>query len=401
MKKHLVVVCGNLYPNPSPTGLCAARYASLLTDKFFIEFIALSANGREEEAYYDGCLVHTISSKRIALEHRCKGVLRNLIHLLGASQLKLSLMGNLGWFVDAANKKLEEINNKKKIDAILTVCSPFQAHLAGVIFNESHPDVRFCAYTVDPYASSSRVVPFFRQYEDFVKLERSISSRPDCLFLSEEAINVRQDLYGGLNNCVALPYLLPEAKEVEGNVFDQTHIHCVYAGSFYKDIRNPEYMLRVFSSLEDEGLILHLYSSGCDDMVRKYADKNPRIKVHGYVSQEELQKVYVSCDILIGVGNAMNDFLPSKTYEYLSMRRPIVFFNPSGFPNLVLESYSHSLQISDDTPINKAVKELSTFISTERGKSVTKEELHSIYRKNTPESVRAILLQGLKENENG
>ena len=396
MKQHLVIVCGILYPNPSPTGLCAARYASLLTDKYDIEYIALSANGREEDTYYNGCMVHTISSKRMTLEHRCKGFARKLIHLLGASQLKLSLMGNLGWFVNAAYRKLEVINSNRKIDAILTVCSPFQAHLAGAKFKESHPDVRFCAYTVDPYASSSRVVPFFRQYKDFVKLERMASSKPDCLFLSEEAMNMRQDLYGGLSNCMALPYLLPESKDIEGNAFDNSHVHCVYAGSFYKTIRNPEYMLKMFSALGDGELILHLYSAGCYDVVKKYADKNPRIKVHGYVSQEELQKVYASCDFLIGVGNAMNDFLPSKTYEYLSLKRPIVFFNPSGFHNQVLESYPHSLQISDDTPIDEAVDVFKSFTSEERGRSITREELHAIYQKNTLEYVRNVLLKGLK-----
>ncbi len=400
MKKHLVIVCGILYPNPSPTGLCAARYASLLTDDYDIDFISLSANGKEEEGLYDGHVVHTISSGRMKWEHRCSGVMKKLIHLVGASQLKLSLMGNMGWFVDAAYKKLEEINKKNKIDAILTVCSPFQAHMTGVEFKANHPEVRFCSYTVDPYASKTRIVPFFRSYQDFVALEREVSSKPDCLFLSEEAINMRQDIYGGLNNTKALPYLLPESKDVSGGVFDKEHIHCVYAGSFYKDIRNPEYMLKVCSLLEDKRVLLHLYSSGCDDVVRRYSENSSRIIEHGYVSQGELQKVYASCDILIGVGNAMNDFLPSKTYEYLALRRPVVFFNPKGFGNLVLAKYPHSLQISDEIPEEEAVKRFKEFISLENGKTISKDELQSLYKSNTPSYIREILINELNGKNN-
>ena len=399
MKSHLVIICGILYPHPSPTGLCAARYASLLKDKFDIEFISLSSNGREETVIYDGCQTHTIASKRLRLEFKLKGFLRKIIHLIGSAQLKFSIHGNLGWFRKAAFDKLVFINEKKPIDALLTVCSPFPAHMAGADFKRHHPEVRFCAYTVDPFAASDRIIPFFRSFNDFVELEKRVSTTADCMFLSEEAIESRPDVYGGLDNKLALPYLLPDNKEIEGGLFPKDAVHCVYAGSFYHDIRNPEYMLKVFSSLTKKKIILHLYCSGCEDIVNRYKT-NPNIIVNGYVSQEELQKVYASCDILIGVGNAMNDFLPSKTYEYLALRRPVVFFNHKGFDNHVLAIYPHSFQISDETPVGEAVKRFEEFVSREKGKTISKEELQSLYKKNTPAYIREILLNGLKDNKN-
>ena len=398
MKPHLVVVCGVLYPNPSPTGLCSFRYASLLNDIFEIEYVALSLNGKEECVSYNGYKVHTLSSRRLALEYRTSGLLRRLVHFAGTAMLKLSLLGNLGWYSKAAYDKLEEIHRIFPIDVVLTVCSPFSAHVAGGLFKKMHPKIRLCSYTVDPYADKHRVIPFFRKFQDLVKLERIVSSKADCLFLSEEAMSCRQDIYGDIVNKVALPYILPEVKETGIRIFDKEHIHCVYAGRFYKDIRNPEYMLKVFSALNDKKIILHLYSSGCDEMVRKYATMSSQIQHHGYVSQEELQQVYASCDFLIGVGNAMNDFLPSKTYEYLSLRRSIVFFNPIGYTNNVLEKYPHSLQISDDNDLNDAVSRLETFISTEKGNTISQEELFKLYKTNTSTFVRDILITGLKNN---
>lgn len=398
-KPHLVIVCGILHPHPSPTGLCAYRYASLLSEQYDIEFVVMSENGKVEAAYYGDFPVQSVSSCRLSLEHKCKGSLRKIIHLIGSSMLKTSIQGNLGWFKRAAYNALEKINNERKIDAILTVCSPLQAHMAGRDFKTVHPNVRFCAYTVDPFAASDRIIPFFKRFEDFVELEQRVSKSADCLFLSEEAISSRSDIYGTLTNKVALPYLLPETQEVVGGLFADGKIHCVYAGSFYKSIRNPKYMLSVFSSMKDNNIQLHLYCSGCDDIVNQYRNY-PNIIVNGYVSQEELQKVYASCDVLIGVGNKMNDFLPSKTYEYLSMRKPIVFFNPQGFDNKVLLEYPHSLQITNDAVISEAVTRFEKFVDDEKGKTISREELESLYYKNTAQNIRTILLKGLKDKDN-
>lgn len=394
MKQHLVIVCGLLYPNPSPTGLCAYRYASLLSDHYDMEFIAMSENGKEEDVYYEGISVHTLSSKRLFLEYKTKGIIQRFIHLLGSAQIKLFMNGNLDWFSTSAYKRLEAIHRQKPIDVLLTVCSPFPAHIAGVFFKKAHPEVKLCAYTVDPFAASDRIIPIGKSFKDLIEFEREVSAQADCLFLSEEAIQSRSDIYGDIQNKRALPYLLPKRVEVEGGMFDKEYIHCVYAGSFYKDIRNPEYMLKVFSSLRNKRIILHLYSAGCADLINKYEGYG-NIQAKGYISQGELQRLYSSCDFLIGVGNAINDFLPSKTYEYISLRRPIIFFNPKGFGNKVLEQYPHSLQIADDTSIEKAVTLFEDFVSNEKGRTISVEDLNEIYACNTTSNIKSILLKGL------
>lgn len=398
MKRHLVIVGGVVYPEPSPTGLCSMRYASLLDEDYDVEFIAISNNGKEEYVTYDGVPVHTLICKRLSIEYKTTGTLKKLIHLYGSSLLRTSIMGNLGWYSKAAYKELESIHNVRPIDVILTVCSPFSAHIAGAKFKKAHPEVRFNAYTVDPFATSNRIIPLFRKFGDLVTLERNISSQADCLFLSEEAIASRQDLYGDIMQKMALPYLLPEVNDAEGGVFDDEHIHCVYAGSFYRNIRNPEYMLKVFSMLNNKKIILHLYSAGCDDLIQEYASMCDQIQFHGYVSQVELQQVYASCDFLIGVGNSMNDFLPSKTYEYLAQMRPVVFFNSKGYENKVLENYPHSLQLFDDVDVSESVRKLGDFISREEGMTISKVELSSLYEKNTPDYVREVLINGLQGN---
>lgn len=398
MKPHLVIVCGILFPQPSPTGLCALRYASLLKEEYDVEFVALTSNGKSEDAFIDGFRVHTLTSRRLALEHRAKGVVRTIIHRIGSIQLKLFLTGNMGWYRWSVGEKLEQLHKERPIDALFTVCSPFTAHQAGMDFKQKHKEVRFCAYTVDPFAAPTRIIPFGKRYEDLIRHESSVCETTDCLFLSEEALSSRQDVYGNVPNVMALPYLLPEAIPGREDYFANDAVNCVYAGSFYKELRNPEYLLKVFSALKNRNVVLHLFSSGCDDIVRHYAQKSDNIVMHGYVSQEELRDVYSSCDFLIGVGNASKEFLPSKTYEYISLRRPIVFFNPKGFHNDVLEKYKYSLQLSDDKPIEEAVGCLEGFVDNNRISDITDEELQEIYKYNTPTHIRSLLLKGLSNN---
>lgn len=400
MKPYLVIVCGILYAHPSPTGLCALRYASLLKEDYDIDFISLSSNGQAEEVVYNGFHVYILTSKRLSLEYRTKGLARKVIHGIGSLELKLFLTGNLGWYRKAVVNKLEQLHSQRPIDAILTVCSPFSAHQAGMDFKQKHQEVRFCAYTVDPFATPNRIVPIGRKYKDFISLERKVCESTDCLFLSEEALSSRQDLYGRVPNVTALPYLLPEVKPGRNDYFDNGAINCVYAGSFYKDIRNPEFMLKVFSALTNENIILHLFSSGCDEIVRHYAQNTDKIVMHGYVSQNKLRDIYSSSDFLIGVGNATHEFLPSKTYEYLSLCRPIIFFNPKGFHNMVLDAYPHSLQLSDETMIDKASMQLESFINIKKGASISYDELSDFYHSNTPANIKAILLKGLFNQTN-
>lgn len=60
-------------------------------------------------------------------------------------------------------------------------------------------------------------------------------------------------------------------------MYDNENVHCVYAGIFYRDIRNSEFMLKVFSALKEDHIFLHQYSEGYDELVNKYSANSTRI----------------------------------------------------------------------------------------------------------------------------
>ena len=404
MRKHLAIVCGVYYPEPSPTGLCAKRFAELLADKFDIDIICISMDGKDtcaQESFVEKSdveiKIYAVGCKRIEIEKKAHGAIRKVIHNIGGIQIKTFILGNLSWYRKKALRKLEKINTERKLDIVFTICSPMAAHFAGADMKKRHPEIKHCGYTVDPYSSRERIRPFYLNYAQLVKYEKKVFSQMDGIFLSEEIIVNRPDLLNGLSNYSDLPYMLPEPEinSTTEKFYQTSGINCVYAGRFYEDIRNPEYMLQLFSRLEKHNINLHLFCIGCEDIVKKYDSQFSNIIVHKSVSHEMMGAVYDQADVLVGIGNTTSEFFPSKTFEYIATKKPIVFINHNDMKNDILEHYPIAIQVSDSDDINVAIQRLEKFCIKSMEKSVSMDEIKRIYYKHTKENITMVLKEML------
>ena len=402
MKKHLVIICGIFYPDPSPTGLCAKRFAGLLADKYDIDIICLSENDEQGIiTLSDGIKVHKLAGHLMSAESRSNGIKKKILHVVGCIQIKTRLLANLTWFRKAVYRKLNDIHAEQPIDTVFSICSPFAAHCAAMDFKRFCPSVHWCGYTVDPYAAKNRIRPFWCSYKKLVKKERTVLLSMDNVLLSEEVAKCRKELYVGCRNVNELPYMLPELniKEGERCFFDEGDINCVYAGSFYKDIRNPEYMLNVFSRIKNTNIKLHLFSRGCEDIVTKYVNASSNIVAHKPVSAAEISGVYRGANILISVGNAVSEFTPSKTFEYISAGKPIINFYYNGLRNEVFEKYPLILQLCNDDNIDDAAVRVENFAERYADETVLKEEILNKFSKHAPGNILNILDRAMTEKK--
>lgn len=401
-KKLLVMVCGRYYPVMSPTAMCAEKYASLFADEYDIEVISESQNGKDETIDSEnGFRIHTLSCLRTKLEQNSKGIIRKFLHHIGSAMLFIDFLGNQRWYRKAVSKKLEHIHRSKPIDVVFTISSPLAAHCGSVDFKTRHSEVLLCSYTVDPYSTPDRIKPVWRSRSQMLSFERKVLKRMDYVLLSEELYNTRPELYEGIANCRALPYMMPvfsNSKPTQ-DLFDSDKVNCLYAGSFYSGIRNPEFLLNVFSYMP-HNVILHLYSKGCENIVSRYRAV-PNIILHDTVTLSELQAVYNSADILIGVGNAVRDFLPSKTFEYISQLKPIVYFNHADIENEVLSDYPIALQLSDEEDLVKASSKLRDFCTACASRAfIEKDAILNSYKKHTPPFIKEIIENAFSKKYN-
>ena len=394
MKQHLAVLCGVYYPSPSPTGLCTQRYLSLLQESFDIDVICISSAGRPMQAEENGIRVHALLGRRMQKERQGTALTRTAAHVIGGLQMKTSVLGNLAWFCEQALATLRKLHSKYPVDTVFSVCSPFAAHCAASQFKQEHPNVHWCAYTVDPYAADGRIRPLFYGKERLAAYECGLCACADVLLLSEEVYTAREDLRGSNRDCRRLPYLLPDCSDAAPSEpsFSKAQINCVYAGRFYPELRNPEPMLKAFHALSDPEIRLHLYSTGCEDTVKRYAAQDSRIVLHTPVSHQKIGEIYKSADFLFNVENSVPEFLPSKLFEYIAACRPIVSFG-SGQSRELLKSHPAALHI----PGGEAAEEnLQSFLEANRGVRIPAKEIEARYERHGRSRIRLILLDALR-----
>lgn len=400
MKKHLAIVCGVYYPEPSPTGICVKKFVEALTDVYDIDIICIAIDGKDTSVMKQPEKIHAVGCKRIEWEVKSRGMKKLILHAIGGLQIKTRLLGNLSWYRKAALRKLIQIHRERKLDVVFTVCSPFAAHFAGIDMVKRFPEIKHCGYTVDPYSTQCRMRPFFISGDKFLLIEKKVLSNISNLLVSEEVYENRKDLLLGLRNCTVLPYMLPtfNAIEINEKLYPTSGVNCVYAGRFYEDIRNPEYLLQIFAKLSNQNIRLHLFSVGCEDIVKKYENRYSNIIRHEQVSHELIGAVYKQADILLGVGNKTAEFMPSKTFEYIAALKPIIFVNHSTLTNKILDMYPESIQISDASNVDEVAEQVKEFCVQNKNKQIEQHVVKKIYYKHSLDNIKKILLECMNDN---
>lgn len=392
MKKHLVLVVGNFYPKPSPTGKCAEAYADLLKDEFDISVVCLADKDRVRYAYngkqvFPAAGWYTLFQHR--LEKKAPRIIQDLAKIPVHIHQRFTQPNNLYSYVKAARKQLEKIHADRPIDVIFSVGAPIAAHTAARKFWKKHPEIRWVTYTVDSYAAQNKGIA------KALAFESSVLEASDKVLLSEEIYDNNPALYEKFRDkCEALPYLMPPTPQrAEGTqYFDLEKTNLVYAGRFYKAIRHPEYLLQLALEM-DESCVLHLYcQSDCDGLIDDYVHRSGgKIQRHQPVSVEEIQRIYTQADVLVNVGNNTPEFKPSKTFEYIASGKPILNIYYEGQFDEVLAQNPLALQLGRDMPSREAVVQLRSFLQSSHNKTLSRPEIDNIYPKHSVESIEHIL----------
>lgn len=130
----------------------------------------------------------------------------------------------------------------------------------------------------------------------------------------------------------------------QGHVPHDGPVRFAYAGVFYWDIRNPEFIFRYLNGVS-EPFEFHIYmrfqDALVDSLLGRYPHLHSRVVMHYAVPHDALLSELCSMHFLLNIENAHSTQLPSKLIDYGMAGRPIFSCNESNFRPERLHGFLH------------------------------------------------------------
>ena len=261
-------------------------------------------------------------------------------------------------------------------------------------YNPKHAKV--ILYQVDP--CSTNWTRAKREYKKNVAFEKEIYKKADAIITMPVIYNDIQHLITAETKDKFYPMELPLISDpkVKFNETEKTgKIKCIFSGLIYAGIRDPLYTLKLFEKLINvEQVELHLVGVTKEELPVEFRESN--IVCYGRVSAAEAQEVMNSADVLVNIGNLMNNQLPSKIFDYISLGKPIVnVCKNRDCPTLpYMEKYPLSLNLFEEEDLLELqIEKLAQFLEESKGKHLEFSEVEKLFETATPKYCAEFIYQ--------
>lgn len=398
-KKHIAVLSTLYYPDMGAPSACVDKYVRALKDEYQFHIITRTdCTAFEPSREYD---VRYISSFRHRLKLKCEdGIKRGknsqlcklilaFINLCKLVQTQFSFPSAQRWEVNQYAKQLELLHNEVGIDVVISVSNTVFTQLATLRFKRNHPTVKWMAFFYDPYSEHYIYYKykFFKSLWKYLnrKKEQEIYNNADAVLLSSELYKfVPKNFTISRDKCFPLLYPLQQLCPNGSNVVKVKGLasvcKLVFAGMFYKKIRNPEFALSTISQIQNVQFDIFVGTGECEDIIERYNKKN--IHREQFLNRERyVEMICNECDVLVNIGNISTLQAPSKMLELLSTGKPILnfYFNKDAQYEMI-EKYPLGLNVGYNEV--GAVKKVERFCWEMKGQSISFEEVEQLFPDN-------------------
>lgn len=221
---------------------------------------------------------------------------------------------------------------KERYDAIIFVINPLESlySITKVNFPRTTKTIIYELDSISDTIFNPAVLrPFLRakslllEQKCYKKASAIIHMKCHQAYFEDSKYNAYRHKFGVADFPVLVDKNITEHK-------DSGKIRLVFAGSILKKVRNP---LPAFDILLDlvnirDNIEIEFYSKGdyennIDNLNKK---SNGSIIQKGFVDTSVLDDAIQQSDVLISIGNTFSSFAPSKVYEYLCWKKPIIHF---------------------------------------------------------------------------
>lgn len=301
--------------------------------------------------------------------------------------------------ISAAKKAIEALDRQYHFDAAVAVAAPYAGSfaLAAADFGGKK-----ASWQMDPYAANhSYSAP------GAFEREKELLAALDAVFIAPAmtqyyALGAPLESYAAKAHVLDFPSLVspPPAPHVQR---EGGRLRCVFVGSLYPTLRTPHYALELFSALNDPKLELVFVGGGWENYPANLLEPyrkilGDRLIVTGPLPAARAAEEVAKADVLLSLGNGVDNQVPSKIFEYFAAGRPVLhlaklendpcrpYFDRWPLALTLLESEGAGPEV---------LARLSAFLA-EKGRSrLPFEEAARLFESNTPQAAARCLEETL------
>lgn len=238
-------------------------------------------------------------------------------------------------------------------DMFIALSTPFMDILAGTLYRKKHalPNARFIADSGDPFSGSQQT----KRAIYLRWLERWAYRYYDYLTVPTEAAIPAYQKVIETDKIRIIPQGFNFAATPIATYNKNAVPTFAYAGVFYQDIRNPEFLLGYLAK-QDKPFLFRIYlrhkDPFTDTILSAYHDVlGNRLEIQYGVERKQLIYELSQCDFLVNIGNNNSTQLPSKLIDYGITKRPVFQCDKAHFDQSVFEQYLAG-KYTANTPID-------------------------------------------------
>ena len=301
-----------------------------------------------------------------------------------------SMLFSLGILRHNEYKLLKKLIRNNDYSFIISTCESFVSCLNVLMLKKKKKfNCPWIVYFMDPFAKYIENLGSAKYW----KQELEIYENADLVLVTEEIYDQnKQDEYSKylyktrpVKFCNFVIPSLTDIDEIQLRNNGET-INCVYAGSLINDkIRDPSYLFKIINSLHGNyvfHLVLYRLPKERLQRYKKMLSDSANVIWYDTLPLDKTKMIICNSDILNNIGNKVINQTPSKVFDYIATRKPIV--NIISIPNdtsiKYLKDYPLCLNILED---NEKVKEnahiFDHFCKVSKGKRVSTTQLIQNY----------------------
>ena len=235
------------------------------------------------------------------------------------------------WFF-AARKMALRLATETEFNAVISTSTPYTGHLVGRAVKAARGGIHWMVDIGDPFWFGKPALNNSRLHA-----KRNLRSEQKILELCDSATvtvasckRIYEEAFSGIAGKIAV---VPPLFSGDGGMATRPALSekkkLVFTGSLYRDIRNPDFLLRLLGAIIEKfpQVEAHFYGrvNDCAECFAPYETlKGTNLFLHGQVARDVALKATFEADVLINIGNDTNFQLPSKLVDYAASGLPIV-----------------------------------------------------------------------------